>query len=249
MARDTRCAKGIIAVLLLFLLLVSTHGVVAQDTEKPATPADKPATPAPEAAAKPDKPATGPSKIAIVDLDAVSEDYQELIPKQNELREWAQARSMHIERLKNYTFLSQKDFDEVAELLKTPPAKWTEAQRNREEELRKVSDQKEKLFLDLQAKTDRTAEESDQFNSLAETRDGRRADIARRAVEIEKEYIGKRADVQGELVNSVRDIIIEVAEDQNYDLVLDSAMVFYSSSRVADLTQTIIDRLNKPAGG
>ena len=156
---------------------------------------------------------------------------------------------MYIERLKGYTFLSQKDFDEVAELLKTPPAKWTEAQRNREQELRRVSEQKEKLFLDLQVKTDRTAEESDQFNSLGETRDGRRVDIAKRAAGIESEYIGRRADVQGALVASVRDIIVEVAEEQDYDLVLDSATVFYFSSRITDLTQTIIERLNKPAGG
>ncbi len=242
MARDTRCAGVIVAVLSLLLLVAFASSVVAQDTDKPV--ADKPAADKPA-----EKPQTGPLKIATVDLDIVSEDYQERIARQTELREWAQARSMYIERLKDYTFLSQTDFDEVAELLKTPPAKWTEAQKSREEELRRVSEQKEKSFLDLQVKTDRTAGESDQFNSLAETREGRRADIGKRAAEIEKEYIGKHADVQGKLVASVLDIIREVAGEEDYDLVLDSNTVFYSSTRITDLTQKVIDRLNKPAEG
>jgi len=210
------------------LLLASVAGLLAQD----ATP-----------------PAPQQLKVGVVDLDTISEQYKELISRQNELRDWAQARAKYVEELKNYMFLSEQNFAEIVQLLEVPRAKWTDPQKKREDELRKVSEQKEKRFLDLQAKTDRAPGDEDEFNTLAETYDTRRADITKRATAIEQEYLNKRADAQMSLASSVREIIVGLAQEQKYDLVLDSATVFYSSEHITDLTPAVIEKLNKPAEG
>jgi len=227
---NARYARTIVLVVVMGLLLVSATALLAQDTDT--QPAEKPSS--------------GPLKIGMVDLDVVSEQYQELIEKQNELRTWMQTRANYVDELKNYVFLSEQNFAEIAQILETPRARWTEAQNTREDELRKVSEQKEKRFLDLQAKADRTPEEEDEFNTLAENFSTRREDINKRAAAIEQEYLNRRSEAQVALLSSVRDIIVRVAGEQEYDLVLDSAMVFYSSERITDLTPTIIQELNKP---
>lgn len=185
-------------------------------------------------------------KVGVVDLDIISEQYQELITRQDQLRSWAQTRARYIDQLRNYLFLSEQNFAEIAELLQIPRDKWTDAQASREEELRKVSEQKEKRFMDLQANTGRTPAEGDEFNSLSDTYEARHADITSRAAVIEQEYLEKRSETQVSLVTSVREIITEVAQDDQFDLVLDAGMVFYCSAQVTDLTALVLEKLNTP---
>lgn len=229
-------AKWVLTVAAAVALLALPAGAsLAQDPEPEPQPDDQPASPS--------------LKLGMVDLDVISEQYQELIARQDELRSWAQARARYIDQLRNYLFLSEQNFAEVAELLQTPRDKWTEAQVTREEELRKVSEEKEKRMMDLQAKTDRTPAEGDEFNSLSDTYEARRNDITTRAAAIEQEYLDRRAEAQMALVSSVRDIITEVAQDEQYDLILDSAMVFYSSDQITDLTTLVLEKLNTPPEG
>ena len=230
MSGNARYASIIVLVVVMGLLLVSATALLAQDTD--AQPAEQPAP--------------GPLKIGMVDLDAISEQYQKLIEKQDELRDWMQTRANYIDDLQNYVFLSEQNFAEIAQILEIPRDKWTEAQKTREDELRQVAEQKERRFLDLQAKPDRTPEEDDEFNTLAENFSTRREDINQRATAIEQEYLTKRSQAQVALLSTVRDIIVRMAEQQEYDLVLDSATVFYSSERITDLTPSIIQELNKP---
>jgi Skp family chaperone for outer membrane proteins len=185
-------------------------------------------------------------KVGMVDLDVIAEQYRELAARQDELRTWAQTRARFIDQLRNYLFLSEQNFAEVAELLQTPRDKWTDAQVTREEELRKVSEQKEKRFMDLQANTGRTPAEGDEFNSLSDTYEARHADITARATAIEQEYFDKRMQTQASLVSSVREIITKVAEDDKYDLVVDSSMIFYCSDQITDLTALVLESLNSP---
>ena len=185
-------------------------------------------------------------KVGMVDLDVIAEQYRELTARQDELRTWAQTRARFIDQLRNYLFLSEQNFAEVAELLQTPRDKWTDAQVTREEELRKVSEQKEKRFMDLQANTGRTPAEGDEFNSLSDTYEARHADITARATAIEQEYFDKRMQTQASLVSSVREIITKVAEDDKYDLVVDSSMIFYCSDQITDLTALVLESLNSP---
>ncbi len=227
MSKQPQYARIVALGVVIALLLLPATVLIAQDTDA--------------------RPAPRPLKIGVVDLDTISEQYQELIAKQNELRDWMQRRAKYIDALKNYVFLSEQNFAEIAQILETAKSNWTEAQKTREDELRKVSEQKEKRFLDLQAKPDRTPQEEDEFNTLSESFSNRREDITKRAAAIEQEYLNKRSEAQVALLSSVRDIIVRVAEQQEYDLVLDSAMVFYSSQQITDLTPGIIKELNKPA--
>jgi len=236
MSGNARDARIIARVVVMGLLLVSATALLAQDAD--AQPAEQPA----------EQPSPAPLKIGMVDLDIVSEQYQELLEKQNELADWVQTQANYLDELKSYVFLSEQNFAEIAQVLEAPKDTWTEAQKTREEELRKVSEQKEKRFLDLQAKPDRTPEEDDEFNTLAENFSSRREDLTKRAAALEQEYLNMRSEAKLALLSSVRDIIIRLAEQQQYDLVVDSAMVFYSNDRITDLTPVIIQELNKPAG-
>ena len=214
------------------LLLLSVGMIVAQEAETQAEAGATTASPI--------------LKVGVVDLDIISEQYQELIAQQEQLRTWAQTRTRYIDQLRNYLFLSEQNFAEIAELLQISRDKWTDAQTSREEELRQVSEQKEKRFMDLQANTGRTPAEGDEFNSLSDTYEARHADITMRATAIEREYLEKRSETQVSLVTSVREIITEVAQADKYDLVVDRGMVFYCSEHVTDLTAVVLEKLNTP---
>ncbi|HCU36820.1 MAG TPA: hypothetical protein DGT21_15635 [Armatimonadetes bacterium] len=186
-----------------------------------------------------------PLKIGYVDLDAVSDQYQALLTRQQELRDWARAKAEYIAALNDFVFLSKENFDEVVAIYELQKATWTDAQKAREAELRAVAEGKEKLNLDLQAKAQRTAEEQDQFNSMQETISARRADINKLATQIEQEYLAKRSDAQMSLVTAVKGIIEKVSKDQGFDLVVDKALVFYAADNITDLTPAVLAELNK----
>lgn len=189
--------------------------------------------------------AAAPLKIGYVDLDAVSDQYQALLTRQQELRDWARVKAEYISALNDFVFLSKENFDEVVAIYELPKATWTDAQKTREAELRTVAEGKEKAHLDLRAKAQRTPEEQDQFNSMQETIDARRADINKLATQIEQEYLSKRSDAQMSLVTAVKGIIEKVSKEQGYDLVLDKALVFFAADKITDLTPAVLAELNK----
>ena len=184
-------------------------------------------------------------KIGYVDLDAVSDQYQALLTRQQELRDWARAKAEYISALNDFVFLSKESFDEVVAIYELPKATWTDAQKAREAELRVVAEGKEKSHLELLSKPQRTPEEDDKFKSMQETIDARRADINKLATQIEQEYLSKRSDAQMSLVTAVKGIIEKVSKEQGYDLVVDKALVFYAAENITDLTPAVLAELNK----
>ena len=184
-------------------------------------------------------------KIGYVDLDAVSDQYQALLTRQQELRDWARAKAEYISALNDFVFLSKESFDEVVAIYELPKATWTDAQKAREAELRAVAEGKEKSHLELLSKPQRTPEEDDKFKSMQETIDARRADINKLATQIEQEYLSKRSDAQMSLVTAVKGIIEKVSKEQGYDLVVDKALVFYAAENITDLTPAVLAELNK----
>ena len=189
--------------------------------------------------------AAAPLKIGFVDLDAISDQYQALLTRQQELRDWARAKAEYISALNDFVFLSKESFDEVVAIYELPKATWTDAQKAREAELRVVAEGKEKSHLELLSKPQRTPEEDDKFKSMQETIDARRADINKLATQIEQEYLSKRSDAQMSLVTAVKGIIEKVSKEQGYDLVVDKALVFYAAENITDLTPAVLAELNK----
>lgn len=184
-------------------------------------------------------------KIGFVDLDTISAQYQALLTRQQELRDWARVKADYISALNDFVFLSKENFDEITAIYELDKATWTDAQKARDAELRAVAEGKEKAHLDLRAKPQRTPEEDDQFKSMQETIDARRADINKLATQIEQEYLSKRSDAQMSLVNSVKEIIEKVGKDQSFDLVVDKALVFYAGEKIVDLTPAVLAELNQ----
>jgi Skp family chaperone for outer membrane proteins len=194
-------------------------------------------------------------KIAVVDMDAVSDQYKEFVDKQAELQAWVAEKKGLITALQEFMFLSSSEFQEIINIYQTRKSNWTDAQRKREAELRKVSDDNEKRFLDLQAKTGRTAEEQNQFNTLRDTYQARDADMGKFSKQLEDELKTKRLEIQTKMVGNLRTVIETVSKAHACTLVIDKSAVHYFAAPVEDLTADVLKALNgtvpttPPAGG
>lgn len=192
-------------------------------------------------------------KIAVVDIDQVSDEYRELAEKQQELQNWVNEKRAFMENIQLYLFVSSEEFQEVITIHQTPRAQWSEEQKKREADLRKVSEENERIFRELQAKPARTAQEQNQFNTLSDTLDARDRDMQVIASTFHQELQKRRDGLQTQLVDNVRAVIEAAAKAKNFTLVLDKSAVFYSATPIEDLTADILQRLNQggvpPAAG
>jgi len=184
-----------------------------------------------------------PLRVAVVDIAKVSGEYQALNQKDQELKQWLDEQKRLRLELEDFTFLSQENFNEVLQTYELAPP-LPEEKVARLEELQNISADKEKRFLELRAKAERTAQEEDEFNSLLEVAGARQQQLAELEQRILTEYGGKVGEAQNLLLQEVEKVITQYAQDQKYDLVLDRAWVFYGGD---DITDRIIERLNQPS--
>ncbi len=184
----------------------------------------------------------GRLRIAVVDIDKVGDQYQALAEKDAELRQWMTAQREYLLQLEEFVFLSQENFKEVMQLIELS-VPLPEDKATRLEELRRISGDKYRRYLDLQAKTERSAEEKEEFNSLGEAANARRQELAQLEEAVVAEYRQKVDDAQQVLLQEVDKIIAQYAQENGYDLVLDQAWVFYGGENITDY---IIEQLNQP---
>jgi len=184
-----------------------------------------------------------PLRVAVVDIGKVSGEYQALNQKDQELKQWLDEQKRLRLELEDFTFLSQENFNEVVQTYELAPP-LPEEKVARLAELKNISAEKEKRFLALRAKGERTAPEEDEFNSLLEVAGARQQQLAELEQQILNEYGDKVDEAQNLLLQEVEEVITQYAQDQKYDLVLDRAWVFYGGD---DITDRIIERLNQPS--
>ena len=196
---------------------------------------ETPTTEAPAAAAQ--------LAIAIVDLTKVQVEYLELGSREKDLQAWADEQGGYLRELIGFLFLSAENFQEVVGILQKPQP--TEAEGKRLEELRGVSDGKDKRFLDLRAKPQRTAQEEDEHNTLQETYKARQATLNELDRQFRGEFAAKQAEALGDLMGKVRAAITAEAEAQKFDYVLDADLVFFGG---VDITESVLKRLNADKG-
>lgn len=187
---------------------------------------------------------TAELKIAVVDIDQISGQYKELLDRQQELNKWVQEKKDFLNELQDFMFLSAEEFQEMARLLQIPKAQWTEEQKKRESELRNISANNEKKYLDLQAKPNRTAEEQNQFNTLREMFLARDRDLKALSNTFDQQLKKQREEIQGKLVGNVRAAIEAVAKAKGYQLVLDKSAVYFVTAPVEDITSEVLKSLN-----
>lgn len=188
-------------------------------------------------------------KIAVVDIDLVSAQYNELNQKQSELATWFQGKHDFLTALGEFMFISADEFQEVARILQVPKDQWTDAQKKREAELRKITTDNERKFVDLQAKPSRTPEEQNQFNSLGDAYNSRGKDFSNFSKGFDAELNKQRNEVQGKLVANVRSVIESIAKTKGYTLVLDKSAVYFMTAQLDDITNEVLKALNTPAAG
>jgi Skp family chaperone for outer membrane proteins len=182
---------------------------------------------------------TGTIRVAKVNLTRIELEFGELRERQGDLQAWADERGGFIPRLTGFLFLSDENFQEAAAILQR--AAPDEQARKRLEELRQVSEDKEKRWLDLRANTQRTPEEDDEFNTLRETYEARQRKLEELNRQFQEELRQKRLGEIGKLMGKVEEAITAEAEAQKFDYVFDAEVVFVGA---VDITEEVLKRLN-----
>ena len=184
-------------------------------------------------------------KVAIVDISVISDEYQALQEKDAELKAWMNEQHSYLQSLGVFIFLSETNFNEVREILNMARPLPDEKQA-RLDELKALAEQKQSLFAELEAKSPRTAEETDAFSTLQEVRNARQQQLAQLEESIYQQYEQRVVMAREQLMRNVEAVIDEYAQQNGYDLVLDHSFVLYGGENI---TRAIIDKLNpQPAG-
>lgn len=187
-----------------------------------------------------ESPSQAAQKVAIVDISVISDEYQALQEKDAELNAWMNEQHSYLQLLGDFIFLSETNFNEVREILNM--ARPLPDERNaRLDELNALAEQKQSRFAELEAKSPRTAEETDNFSTLQEVRNARQQQLAQLEDSIYQQYEQRVSIARKQLMRNVEAAIDEYAQQNGYDLVLDHSFVLYGGENI---TRAIIDKLN-----
>ena len=189
--------------------------------------------------------AQAPTKIAVIDMGKVTDNYKALQDKSKALNVWLQGKQKYIEGLQDFMFLAADSFNEVVDLLKADTL--SADKQKRLEELRKLASDKEKQFLDLRSKTGRTAAEDDSYKALGDLYTASQQRVTALQSELQNNYNQQVGDAREGFMKTVQETAKAMAKTEGYDLVLDSSMVLVGG---VDITDKIIAQLNAaPAAG
>ncbi len=178
-------------------------------------------------------------KIGVVNLNKIQQQYGELQARQDDLQAWADQRAARLGELPNFLFLSAENFEEIAAILVKPNL--SEEDKKRLEELRGVSQEKEKRFLALQSNPQRTPQEGDEYNSLLESSNMREVRLADLDNQFKVEFAVKRGEAIDSLMAKVSEAITAEAKAQKLNIVFDADVVLFADT---DITDAVIKRLN-----
>lgn len=187
-------------------------------------------------------------KVAVIDMGKVTENYQALQTKNQSLLDLLDSQQQYLDQLKEFLFLSAENFTQIIELLKAPDPLSAEEQQ-RLEELRTLAANKEKEFLDLRSKPNRTTEENDTYLTLLDLSSISWQRIQALDEEFTEEYntqVGVSREYFMELVRKVAEAVVN---QEGYDLALDAGVVLVGGT---DITDQVLEHLNAgtmPAGG
>lgn len=184
----------------------------------------------------------GGFKVGLVDIDRLQKEYVALQGEQADLEKWLGVQRAFFNSLTDFIFLSSDNFDEVKTLLKKSGP--TDEEKARLVELRTISDDKDKRFRELGAKTDRTAQEEDDFNSLQDIFKARTQALDAMWKSTLNELGGLRETAVTTLMAKVKEAIAVEAQEQGLSLVLDVAATFFGGT---EITEDVLKRLNAEA--
>jgi Skp family chaperone for outer membrane proteins len=180
-----------------------------------------------------------PVKIAVVDLDAISKGYAELIQQDEQLKKWFATKRQLLDALESFVFLSQENFQEAVAICSMPAP---DAKAARLKELRAISDGEEKDYVELKNKTARNEKENERFSKLTEVANQRQAETQKIERDYAQQYQAKQKEAQDRLMGNIRTVIGQIAKDAGYALVLDKTNVFFGGE---DISPQVLERLNK----
>lgn len=186
-------------------------------------------------------------KVATLDMGRVTDEYKALQARQKELGMWLDGKRDYVRSLEDYLFLSGDGFNEVVELLKaTTP---TNEQKKRLTDLQTLASDKQKQFLDLRAKVQRTPQEEEAYKGLGDLAAANRDRVSALGQQLSAEYNQQIEAARNQFLKNVEEAATALAKQEGYDLVLDASMVLVGG---ADITDKVLAKLNggaAPAAG
>ncbi|MBC7288426.1 MAG: OmpH family outer membrane protein [Armatimonadetes bacterium] len=196
-----------------------------------------------QAALGADQPAK--TRIAVVDVRKLESEFNEFQQRQKELQALQQQYTQTLQLLAEYAFLPKESFDEMVAIARLPQP-WPQEKQKRAEDLRNISTDKEKQYLALRSKTNRSAEEEDQFKTLQELAQAREADLRQLEQQFARELMKRQDELRAQLTAKVQSAIEAVAKQKGYDIVLDREAVFFGGE---DITADVLAILNAQKSG
>ncbi len=181
-----------------------------------------------------------PIRIAIVNVAKLKKEYKAFQQRQSELYRREQMLANMLQELSQYTFLSSELFREMVSIAQLPKP-WPEDKKKRAEDLRRISEEKQKEYLALRANTKRTPQQEDRFKSLQELVEARQADLQQLRRQHMEELLKLQRTYESELIQHIQQTIEQVAKEKNYDYVFDSEVVFFGGD---DITDAVVKALN-----
>jgi Skp family chaperone for outer membrane proteins len=183
--------------------------------------------------------AQGTSKIAIINMGRVTDEYKALQDRQTELGAWLEGKRTYVGSLAEFLYLSADGFNEAADLLKTAPL--PDDRKKRLDDLQALALDKHKQYLDLRAKVQRTTQEDETYKTLSDLSAANGERLTALQTQLSGEYNQQIETARNQFMKNVEDVARTMATTDGYDLVLDSSMVLVGG---ADITDKVLAKLN-----
>jgi Skp family chaperone for outer membrane proteins len=184
-------------------------------------------------------PARADFKLATVDMEKISAGYTALQDKNKDLQDWQNKKMAYLDKLEDFTLLSNENFLVVVKLLSQDKRSGDE-----DKKLADLSDEartKEMRMRDLQAKAPRTTAEDEEFKTL---QDQYNNGVQRHKEEVAKanaDFDTQRNTAIEGFRKEVQKVAAALAKEQGYGIVMEAGFVLVGGD---DITQQVLDKLN-----
>jgi Skp family chaperone for outer membrane proteins len=169
----------------------------------------------------------------------VTDGYTALQTKSKQLQAWHDQKAAYLQKLEDFTLLSNDNFAEVVKLLNQ--ATLAPADTKRLQDLSDAAGAKETRMRALQGKAPRTAAEDEEFNSLQDQYNTGQTRQKAEEDQLTADYEKQLKTARDGFMADVQRVAGALAKQLGYDLVLDAGVILVGGD---DLTQQVLDKLN-----
>ncbi len=198
----------------------------------------------PQATAPVALPATSASRIGVVQMNRVEQEYSALQDENEKLDAWRRDKQGFLANLKLYVFLTDDEFLELMKLLEN--GQLSDKDRARYQALKDQNLSRDREWGELQKKVTRTEAEEGRFAELRQLYESGRRRHQMKRDELNREFERRLNETVQRLLEKVRGFVGAVAQEQGLEVVLDSEYVLYGGR---DITEAVIAKIKAAEQG